>query len=306
MPAYGNIEYIPGKKIDKEKWDYCITNASNGLIYAYSFYLDRMAKNWDGLVLEDYKAVMPLTWNRKYSIDYLYQPFVCAQLGLFGNNLKAELLNDFLKAIPSKFKYWDFYLNQQNVFELNDFTMHSRVNFVLNLEQPYEFLQKNYRENIRRNVKKAIQLDCRIEKNIAVEQVIGLAQKQMKTYTDKKGDFEKFKKLFEYLRKKEMANIYGVLSKKNQLLASAIFFYSHRRAYYILVGNDPDGRTLGASHFLIDAFIKENAGKKLLLDFEGSDIRNLAFFYSSFGAVEEKYPAIKLNRLPKLLKWMKS
>jgi len=235
----------------------------------------------------------------------LYQPFVCAQLGLFGNNLTAQLLENFFNSIPQKFKYWDIYLNQHNVFELRDYPIYSRVNFVLDLEQPYESHYKNYRDNIRRNARKATQLNCRIEKNIPVEQVIKLAKQQMKTYSSKQGDLENFKKLYQHLKKIAMANVYGVFSKNNQLLASAVFFYSHQRAYYILVGNDPDGRTLGASHFLIDAFIKENAGKKLLLDFEGSDIRNLAFFYSSFGAVEEKYSAIKLNRLPKLLKWMK-
>jgi GNAT acetyltransferase-like protein len=306
MAATGNIEYIPGKKIDREKWDRCITQASNGLIYAHSFYLDNMAKNWDGLVLDDYQAVMPLTWNRKYSIDYLYQPFVCAQLGLFGSNLTSPLLEQFFKFIPQKFKYWDIYLNQQNVFDLKNYPVYTRVNFVLDLEQPYSSLHKNYRENIRRNVKKATRLNCRMEKNIPVDQVIRLAKQQMKTYPGKQGDLENFKKLYQHLQKKEMANAYGVFSTNNQLLASAVFFYSHQRTYYILVGNDPDGRALGASHFLIDAFIKENAGKKLLLDFEGSDIRNLAFFYTSFGAVEEKYSAIKLNRLPKLFKWMKS
>ena len=305
MAAGNNIAYIPGNKIDREKWDRCISEASNGLIYAHSSYLDQMAKNWDALVMDDYKAVMPLTWNRKYSIDYLYQPFVCAQLGLFGNNLNANLLENFLKSIPEKFRYWDIYLNQQNVFGVKDWPIYSRANFVLDLSYSHESIYKKYRENIRRNVKKAVQLNFKIEKNIPVAEVIALARQQMKTYSDKKGDFENFEKLYSTLRKKQMAETYGVLSEKKQLLASAVFFYSHSRAYYILVGNHPDGRTLGASHFLIDAFIKENAGKKLLLDFEGSDIRNLAFFYSSFGAVEEKYAAIKLNRLPRVLKWMK-
>jgi hypothetical protein len=43
----------------------------------------------------------------------------------------------------------------------------------------------------------------------------------------------------------------------------------------------------------------------MLLDFEGSDIPNLAFFYSSFGAVNQAYPALKINRLPFYLKWLK-
>ena len=56
---------------------------------------------------------------------------------------------------------------------------------------------------------------------------------------------------------------------------------------------------------MIDHFIQEHAGKKLLLDFEGSDIKNLAWFYRSFGATEEKYPGIKLNRLQPILKLFK-
>ena len=46
-----------------------------------------------------------------------------------------------------------------------------------------------------------------------------------------------------------------------------------------MVGNHPDGKTIGASHALIDAFIKDHADQNFILDFEGSDIRNLAFFY---------------------------
>lgn len=89
------------------------------------------------------------------------------------------------------------------------------------------------------------------------------------------------------------------------MIASCVFFFSNNRAYYILVGNHPNGKTIGASHALIDAFIADHAGQNLLLDFEGSDIRNLAFFYSSFGAVQEIYPALKINRLPFYLRWLK-
>jgi hypothetical protein len=107
------------------------------------------------------------------------------------------------------------------------------------------------------------------------------------------------------LHSRKQAITYGILSATDELIASCIFVFSHNRAYYILVGNHPDGRTIGASHSLIDAFIKDNASKKMLLDFEGSDIRNLAFFYSSFGAQEENYAAIKMNKLPFYLKWLK-
>lgn len=300
------ISYFTYQQIDKKKWDACIDNATNGLIYGYSFYLDAMAKSWDGLVLNDYEAVMPLTRNKKYSICYLYQPAFTACLGIFGKTLTAEKVNDFLKAIPSKFSYWDIYFNHGNFFRLKDFTLYERMNYVLPLNEPCEKLYSNYRENIKRNIKKAEQFGLAINKNIAVAEVTALAKQQAREFADLPAeDFKRFESLYQLLYQKEKATTYAVHTKEGQLLAAAVFFFSHNRAYYIMVGNHPDGKTLGASHALINAFIKDHAGQNLLLDFEGSDISSLAFFYSSFGAREEKYSAVRLNRLPYYLKWMK-
>ncbi|RYG39962.1 MAG: GNAT family N-acetyltransferase [Chitinophagaceae bacterium] len=301
-----HIRYLVNKEIDLQKWDNCIAPASNGLIYGYSYYLDTMSRHWDALVYGDYEAVMPLTWNKKYGVAYLYQPFLTAQLGVFGNELSAGLLQSFLDRIPSRFLYWDIYLNHQNNFPSDKYHLYPRRNFVLHLNKPYEELSKSYRENTQRNIKKAIQLGCTVTADAPIENVITLAVAQMRGYTKESTDnVDRFRNLYALLAEKKQAACYGILSRRNELIASCVFFFSHQRAYYILVGNHPDGRTLGASHMLIDAFIKDHAGRNLLLDFEGSDIRNLAFFYSSFGAVEENYTAIRLNRLPFYLRWAK-
>lgn len=299
------IKYLTYQQINKNKWDACINNADNGLIYGYSFYLDAMAKNWDALVLNDYEAVMPLTWNKKYSIYYLYQPPFTACLGVFGRSLTLETVNEFLKAIPAKFKYWDIYFNPGNLFKLQDFDLYQRMNYVLNLNESYDNLYTAYRDNIKRNIKKSEQFQLSINKNIAIADVIELAKQQSNNAAITAEDFTHFENLFQSLYSKQKATTYGVYTKEGRLIASAAFFFSHNRAYYIIVGNHPDGKTLGASHALINAFIKDNAGEDMLLDFEGSDIPSLAFFYSSFGAVEEKYSAVRLNRLPTYLKWMK-
>ena len=298
------LYYKQRQEIDIDKWDDCIAKAPNGLIYAYSFYLDNTADNWDALILNDYEAVMPLPWRKKYGIHYLYQPAFIAQLGLFGNSISVQLFEKFLEAIPSKFKLWELPFNHQNVFTVNNFELCERVNYVLPLNSNYEGLYTNYRENIRRNIKKSVQYGCYVKTDIDVEAIIALARQQPHTAID--SELENFKRLFELLKYKSMAKSYGIFSQTNELLASSVFTFSHNRAYYILVGNHPNGRTLGASHALIDAFIKDHAGKNLCLDFEGSDLRNLAFFYSSFGAKEEKYSAIRLNKLPWYIKWLKN
>ena len=301
MQREKQITYLQRKDIDAAKWNRCIGNAGNGRIYAYSFYLDAMADQWDGLVLNDYEAVMPLPWRKKWGIHYLYQPFLTAQLGLFGETPSAGEVAFFLAAIPPKFRYWDFPLNAQNLFPVAGFPLYQRMNYVLPLRRSYEEIYKAYRENIRRNIKKSEGYGGVVKKDFAIEKIIELTKFQATKVSEK--DFHSFASLFRHLHQQGKATTYGIAGKNGDLLASAAFIFSHNRAYYILVGNHPNGRTLGASHALIDAFIREHAGTNLLLDFEGSDLRNLAFFYSSFGAREERYGAIRFNRLPWWARW---
>ncbi len=301
-----NIQYVKHSGIDKIKWDQCIDKAGNCLIYACSFYLDTMCRHWDALVLNDYEMVMPLTWNNKYGVRYLYQPFLTAQLGVFGNNISEKMVGEFIRLARLNFRYIDISLNPKNTSSaLKEFST-GRSNYVLELNKPYETIFQQYNENIQRNIKKAAQLGCYAQKNIEVEKVIELAVQQMKSQGNKGGEnVNRFRELFQYLHQKQMATTYGIISADNELLASGVFFFSHNRAYYILVGNNPNSKSTGASHALIDAFIKDNAGKNILLDFEGSDIPSLALFYRSFGASPEIYPALRINELPFYLKWMK-
>ncbi|MGZ8537153.1 MAG: hypothetical protein ACXWV9_02765 [Flavisolibacter sp.] len=296
MTDGNSIKYLEQHEIDKSAWDNCIDQAPNGLIYGYSFYLDHMADHWDGLVLNDYEAVFPLPWRKKYGIHYLYQPFLTAQLGLFGKDLHASLLQEFLIAIPKKFKLWEFPLNYANIFPLNEFHLYQRTNYILDLNRPYKELYNQYRENSKRNNKKAVQSGCHQVNNFHLDHILKLIKNQPSPASD--ADLARFTNLYYQLKNDGKAKIYGIQSKQGELIASAVFIFSHNRAYYILVGNHPNGKTLGASHALIDSFIRDHAGQDLILDFEGSDMRSLAFFYSSFGAHEEKYAAIKRNLLP--------
>lgn len=306
MEAGNHIKYLPYKEIDKPKWDACIDNAPNGLIYAYSFYLDAMAKHWDALVLNDYEAVMPLTWNKKYSFYYLYQPAFTASLGVFGKNITEMLVGDFIKAIPSKFLLIEISLNTGNILGFPPPFTIRRTNYILSLNNSYDELHKAYRDNHKRNITKAFQLGCKVNKEIPVDEIIQLNREQLQHIDGTKPeDYLHFKTLYQILDNREQAKTYAIVDPKNKVLASAVFFFSHNRAYYIMVGNHPDGKTIGASHALIDAFIKDHANQNLILDFEGSDIRNLAFFYEGFGARFEIYPGLKINKLPWYVKLFK-
>ncbi|HVG16636.1 MAG TPA: hypothetical protein VM935_16800, partial [Chitinophagaceae bacterium] len=136
----GTIRYLQHKEIDKQSWDNCIDNAPNGLIYAQSEYLDGMCTNWDGLVLDNYDAVMPLPWRRKWGLCYLYQPYFTASLGVFAETISEALVQEFIRHIPKKFIYWDIMFNEENTFSSlslskSNLQVIKRNNYVLNLKE---------------------------------------------------------------------------------------------------------------------------------------------------------------------------
>jgi hypothetical protein len=298
------VQYVRREHIDVVKWDRSIDSAANGLVYAYSFYLDNMSRHWDALVMGDYDVVMPITWNKKYGIHYLYQPPFTASLGIFGNSLNEEILGRFISSIPSRYKLIEISLNYGNMLP-GSLVFSERKNYILSLGSSYDALYKSYRESIRRNIKKATQLGALYKNDVSVEAIIKLAKQQMHAISSgKDDDYHRFEQLYHVLRKRNQAIACGVYLR-DELVASAVYFFSHNRAYYILVGNHPNGKTIGASHYLIDRFIHHHAGRNLVLDFEGSDIGNVAFFYSSFGATVETYPAIRIDKLPWWVKMLR-
>ncbi len=77
------IKYLKHHEVAKDKWDECIDKAFNGIIYAYSWYLDLVSPEWEALIEDDYSIVFPLTQRNKNNINYLFQPVFTQQLGVF-------------------------------------------------------------------------------------------------------------------------------------------------------------------------------------------------------------------------------
>ncbi|TAL44377.1 MAG: hypothetical protein EPN92_08910 [Chitinophagaceae bacterium] len=296
MNSPQHIQYLHGNDIDRKKWDECVGHAANGLIYAHSFYLDCMAKSWDALVLNDYEAVMPLPHRKKWGIDYLFQPFLTPILGVFGNNISEEFVSDFLNSIPAKYKLWDISLNHFNKISEKFQRQYKRSNYVLSLGESYDKIRNNYSENITRNISKADKAGCVLKKDIDVHEIIDVCRKEWVKFTSiEEGTFENLEEKFAVF--KPYTVTYGVYDRENKLLSSCAFLIDSRRAYYWLVGNDPSAKDVGASPMLIDGFIRDFAGKNMLLDFEGSDKRSVAEFYQRFGARPEPFITIYRNRL---------
>ena len=107
------IRYIAHNQIDKQRWDECIAQSPDGLIYAWSWYLDVVHPGWEALVEDDYETVMPLAPGRKFGINYLFQPFFTQKFGVLGKKEVSEAkIKEFFEAIPEKFKFGEFRINK--------------------------------------------------------------------------------------------------------------------------------------------------------------------------------------------------
>jgi hypothetical protein len=302
------IVYLAHKDIDKTKWDLCIQESYNGLIYAYSWFLDLVSEKWDGLVENDYERVFPLTWKKKASIYYLHQPFFTQQLGIFSRSpLDEETIDRFVEAIPARFRLIEISLNSHNKLSGKGFITRNNLNHELTLIENYEQIAAGYSENTVRSIKKAIKERLSVQAEVKPDLVVDMFRKNRGRYihTLKDSDYQRFRRLVYTCLYKGKAQVWGAYSPENELCAGIIFLFSHNRAVFLFSGLSDYGRMHGAMPFLIDAFIQEYAQTYLTLDFEGSNDPDLARFYRSFGSREVTYPFITKNRLPRLIRIVK-
>ena len=299
------IRYLKHGQIDKAAWDECVTRSLNRRVYAFSWYLDCVSPGWDGLVEDGYNSIFPLTWNRKAGINYLFQPFFTQQLGLFSKHtISHEFLKEFLDHIPSRFYYIDIHLNTECPGSELIMQVTLRINNSLNLELQYNEIAALYSRNTRRNLQKAEAECVNTGRNITDDDLIrlfrlnfGAREKKLRPF-----HYERLKKLMDEAIRRDKGEIRGAYDDQGLLSAAAFFLKDEGRIYFLFAASDPVARENGAMFRLIDDFIREHAGNRIVLDFEGGNDADLGRFYKSFGSSEEYYFRIIINRLPFILK----
>jgi hypothetical protein len=302
------IRHLKQAEIDIGKWDNCIAQSINGIVYAYSWYLDIVCPDWDALVYDDYETVMPLTQNRKYGINYLFQPFFTQQLGIFSSNkIDKPLIHSFLSAIPSKFKFIEINLNKYNFVEDEDgFKIRKNKTYELDLIHNYENIFRKYKKNNIRNIRKAIESKISIVKGLSPDEIFGLVRSSGIFPGLKKEGYDTLHKLISTAIKHKTGYLYGAFNSRNMLCAAGFFVYSNQKACFVLSVSSDEGKAQSAMFLLVDEFIKDFSGQNMILDFEGSNIEGIARFYKGFGATAFNFPTIKSNKLPYPLKLLKN
>jgi len=299
-----NLQILPTYKIDTAKWDACVANNANGLVYATSAYLNSMADNWSGLIINDYESIMPLPWRRKWGITYLYTPPFMQQLGLLGN---TTLVDESIKQAINKFiKYGDYLFNFSNKITSVEGTLSPKCNYILDLSAGHNSIKQEYSNELNSYLKKANAAGLQYV-DAFIKDAIDEYQKHYQTRMPhlQQEDFNRFKTLCLLLERENRAFAKAVVDKTGNLFAITLFFKDGKRIYNLMPTTLSAGRKQFAMHFLLDNVFREYSQQKLLFDFEGSDLAGVKKFYEQFGSINQPYNHWHFNNLPWPLKLIK-
>lgn len=285
------MRYLKRKEINLEKWDFCIENCTKPLIYGLSWYLDAATeKKWDALIWGDYEAVLPLPWNRKLGFKQVYMPTLTQQFGPFFLSQMPDL-GEILPVLTKKFIRSSLSLS----YKTNSTNATARINQELNLNFNYKDLRKNFRRDRRNDLNKK---KFTVEENSSINEFMNFFCESSKELIEKeKLSIKRLKSIIEASFNKKTGQFFYIKNQKEILSAIFTVQFSNR-IFLLLSSTTKKGFKERANPYLINHIIDLNANKRLILDFEGSNIPGVQDYYTSFGAQKTTYYLHQQSKLP--------
>jgi hypothetical protein len=297
-----SIQYVDHHQIDPTKWDSAILRSPHPLAYGLFEYLNAVCESqWDALIYNDYEAVFPLPFKKKFGIKYLVQPVFCQQLGAFGSNVNVST-HHFLSAIPKRFfrvrLQLNPYFDQTNEIEsiqtkpagiiASSRKLTTKTNMTIQLSQPLD-----YNKDCKKNLHRLAELPIEYKINaISIRDAIDTYRKAWGKQNPEIGD-EHYQLFANACTEKLSFTVTAHHQKEGDLLGAAIFLITpentKRSLHYVCAGPTEAGKSIGVMHGVIDFILNRYQGENMLFDFEGSSIASVASFYKKFGANEEPF-----------------
>ena len=266
------IRRVLYKDIDFEKYEQCIRTSVVNTFYVQKSTLDFFCDDWELLVYDDYKSVMPIPLKKKYLLKFIAMPVFCQQLGILG--LSNEVLNkQFLNKLVKNYNILTYSFNQNNTFKDKLIT---RKNYVIP-RQNYTDLKKKYskgRKSVLKNIKNL---------SFVVAQMSDLEEQFISNnFKGLKNDTE-VQKFITFIRQRNNQLKIFQVQYFDKIICVAVIVSDQFSNGLLALINDENYKELNASSYLIDTFLRDEIENKDF-DFMGSNHRGIEIFFKSFGA----------------------
>lgn len=289
-----DIRIIAREDIDKTKWNSCVHYAANGNVFGYLWYLDATAREWDGLVMGDYDAVMPLTpavlsWGRKAIV----QPPLVRELAVYSPYpLSDDLVKSFWQAIPAVYSSVNLQMDAFCKGHGDDWKNDIRTNYYLPLLEAYELLRERYRQSLIDKLVIARDADLFPFSNIKPEKI---AEHYRNNHPELSEDaFHGLQRIMYNALHRGWGFASGIINREQEILASDFFITSHGRLMSLAPAVSPKGRQAHALEYLYDLIIRQQAGNPNALDFNNPQDNTV--IAQEFGAFSYDY--FQVQRVP--------
>lgn len=265
-------------QIDFKKYSECFETSVQRKYSASKEYLDITSnRQWELLVYKDYEAVMPVPVVRKYFFQFVLNPKLCQQIGIFSLSDSVEINDLFLQYLTKNYIVRYYAFNDKNKFSV---MLHSRKNFII-YQDNYETVFKRYSPKRKRKLRQdeEIKQNSCIKENLSLEISLDFIRKNIKGANNSKNN-EAFVDIFRkfYLKEKLAFSGYYYHGKLINLIA----VYEDKNVLALLgTFNEYEFVKVSGASVLIDETLKKNIHTKDF-DFEGGDISNVEEFFRGF------------------------
>lgn len=295
------IKFLYNKEVNRIEWDNCIQNSVNSKIYAFSWYLDIVSEEWNGLVYGDYELVFPIVMKKNIFFNKIIHPLFCQQLGPFSPSLfllkNSNVHSQILSFLDENYKNFEFSINHEcsQIFKSEIRTQYphikhiDRVNLELDLAKDYESLFNNYNNNTKRHLRKNEEINFSITVIEDVNNFIDIFQKYVGDKANlKSSHYVIIRDLISKCLDKNLGSLFALYNQEEEVLAmSFIVHYANRDI--LLFNVSSKSLQSNAMTVLVDDYVQKECLQNKVLDFEGSNISGVKRFYKGFGAVERNY-----------------
>jgi len=317
MPNSSDIRLL--REDEFSIWDTLVAISPQGSVFCYSWWLKEVTGHFhvlgyfeNGILV----AGMPLFFKRRFFLSLLTMPKLTQTWGvliepLSGKKVKVaskemEILRVFADEL-SKYPIFiqSFHPTLQNwlPFYWRGFKQMSRFTYLLDDLTDLDRVMKEFRENIRTDIRKAQKRGIFVEQ-ASVSQAYPIFKKSFDRQQIKLPYTREYLcGLYTATKKHDAGECFVAKDSAGNINASAFMVWDRQRAYYLVGGGDPDLRNSGATSLLIWNLIQFAAGRTQSFDFEGSVIEPIERFFRAFGARQVVYNSI--YRLPKTLELIK-
>lgn len=300
-----SIEYVNHADIVNQQWDQCIKSSFNGTVEAYSWYLNLFCDQWDALIEDDYKAVMPLPVKKRFGQPEVYMPPFVNQLGIYS---QEQVTDDksaaFLTILKKRFKIINLNINKYTPLPRGVFPVQQETYYELDLIRPYLKTVRDYSLTCRNRLHIAGVKEYSVIRSVVPNDLISLIKRKKIRLNAaiQADDFKLLRMLTSSVLRYKTGELYGAFNSVNMLGCVVLFLWSNNSVIMLFTAASEEAVADNAHLLIYDRFIEKYSETNVTLSFQFRDAYHSSEVYAGFGATESTFHRIRINRLPFFLK----